>query len=93
MMDSSEQAMRVSVLYAGITTLTSGQAVYIRCSPGSDGQVSLDGNNCVTQTLPNTNDGKVYIYLGKAYSTSQIWLSQNHPIYVYDTKLHLWNGE
>lgn len=75
------------------STLTTGKAVYLRCVPDADCTVKLDGNNCVTQTLPNTNDGKVYIYLGKAYSTTQIWLSQNHPIYMYDTKLHLWNGE
>ena len=75
------------------STLTAGKAVYVRCSPEGDGTVSLDGDDCITQTLPSVNDGYVYIYLGKAYSTTQIWLSQNHPIYMYDTKLHLWNGE
>ena len=72
-------------------TLTSGKSVYLRCTPQNDGTVKLDGN-AVTQTLPSTADGKVYIYLGKAYSTYQIWLSQVHPIYVYDGHLKIWAG-
>lgn len=75
------------------TTLTIDKPVYIRCVPQGDCQVKLDGDNCITQTLPSTADGKVYLYLGRAYSSYQIWLSQRHPIYEYvGGKLQIWNG-
>lgn len=74
------------------TTLTSGKSVYIRCVPQNDGTVKLDGDNCITQTLPSTADGKCYIYLGKAYSTYQIWMAVNHPIYEYNGHLKQWTG-
>jgi len=73
-------------------TLTAGKPVYIRCDPQSDGTVKLDGNDCIVQDLPSATNSKVFIYLGKAYSTYQIIFSQQHPIYVYDTSLHLWTG-
>ena len=75
------------------STLTANKAIYLRCTPQGDCLVKLDGNDCVVQALPSTEDGKVYIYLGKTYSTYQIWLSQNHPIYEYKGgKLKLWDG-
>lgn len=75
------------------STLTAYKATYLRCTPQGDCLVKLDGNDCLVQELPSTEDGKVYIYLGKTYSTSQIWLSQNHPIYEYKGgKLKLWDG-
>jgi hypothetical protein len=75
------------------TTLTLNKPVYIRCTPQADCQLKLDGNDCLVQTLPTTADGKVYLYLGKAYSNYQIWMSQNHPIYEYTNgKLQLWTG-
>ena len=47
----------------------------------------------ITQTLPTTNDGLVYIYLGRAYSTYQIELSYKHPIYYYaSSKLMRYTG-
>ena len=36
-----------------------------------------------SQTLPTTDDGKVYIYLGEAVSTSGFSLYPTHPIYKY----------
>ena len=39
--------------------------------------------NDIVQTLPTTEDGKIYIYLGNAYSTVSIELKQNHPVYYY----------
>ena len=37
----------------------------------------------ITQTLPSSDDGFIYIRLGHAYSTSQITLTLNHPVYWY----------
>lgn len=75
------------------TSLIAGEAVYLKLSPQSDGTVKLAGNACITHTLPSTADGYVYMYLGKAYSTYQIWLSANHPIVHYvDGALRVWTN-
>lgn len=75
------------------STLVAGKAVYLRCVPQTDGTVVLDGASCVIQRIPDTTSSKVYVYLGKAYSTYQIWLSPNHPVYINDGNVHLWTGE
>lgn len=36
-----------------------------------------------TQTLPSTDDGKLYIYIGDAYDYYRMVLASNHPIYCY----------
>ncbi len=75
------------------STLTANENVYIRCLPQGNCQVKLDGNDCIVQALPTTADNKVYIYLGKATSTTSIWLSQNHPIFEYvNGAVKLWQG-
>ena len=68
----------------GASALTAKQPVYIRCVPQADKTVKCDGNDCITQTLPSTADGKVYVYLGMAYSAYQINLTLEHPVYYYD---------
>lgn len=75
------------------STLTLNKPVYLRCVPQGDCLVKLDGNDCLVQALPSTADGKVYIYLGKAYSTSQIFLNPTHPIFQYvNGGIHIWNA-
>jgi hypothetical protein len=47
-----------------------------------------------TQTLPTTNDGYIYIYLGMAYNATTIYLHTWHPIYWHDGQnLQLYQGE
>lgn len=36
-----------------------------------------------TQSLPNSEDGKLYIFLGQSYSTTNIEMVLEHPIYEY----------
>ena len=43
----------------------------------------LDQTTWWTQTLPTSEDGKVYIYLGSAASTRALSLHNEHPIYEY----------
>lgn len=75
-------------------TLVEGDPVYIRCVPQSDGTVKLDGNNCIVQALPSTDDSKVYIYLGYAYSTTNIFFDIKHPVYcIRDGKREFWHGD
>ena len=64
------------------STLTSNKVVYIVADPQSDGKAKL-ASSPITQTLPSTEDGKIYIRLGVAYSEYQLQLENNHPIYYY----------
>ena len=77
------------------TTLTANTPVWIRCVPNADGTVQLDGNNCLVQALPATEDGKVYIWLGVAYGTTgyNMELDPEHPVFEYKNgQLQRWAG-
>lgn len=65
------------------STLTSQRPVYIVGTIENDGLFHLDVSQWWTQTEPTYVDGKVYIYVGIAYSTYQVWLSTENPAYVY----------
>lgn len=64
------------------STLVSGRAVYLVGTLDSDGLFTLDAT-WWTQTIPTTADGKTYIYLGLAYSTTNIYLVPDNPMYQY----------
>lgn len=61
-------------------TLTYPAPVYLRCNPSGDGSVVMED---ITQALPSTTDGKIYIHLGYAYSATNIELLPTHPAYYY----------
>ena len=74
-------------------TLDDWAPVYIKCAPQSDGSAIIDADNPYVQALPTTNDGKIYIFLGVAYSATNIELYNNHPVYYHDgTGIRLWTG-
>ena len=65
------------------TTLTTYKSVYlVGTINDQDGLFYLD-DTWWTQTLPTTEDGKTYIYLGEAYSTYQIFLEVNNDAYQF----------
>lgn len=64
-------------------SLIAKSAVYIKCSPQTNGMVKFAGDNCIVQSLPSTEDGYVYIYLGIAVSATNIDLEYIHPIFEY----------
>ena len=68
------------------TNWTLGSWVYLVGSIGADGLFYLDTAQWWSDALPTTNDGKVYIQLGKVASsgTSSIALLQDRPIYFHD---------
>lgn len=71
-------------------TLTYPAPVYVQCTPAADGSATMEG---YVQSLPNTNDGKIYIFLGVAYSATNIELYDIHPVYWYDGDgIKLWTG-
>lgn len=64
-------------------TLTAWKPVYVKCAPQSDGSAIIDSTTPYVQDLPTTEDGKIYIYLGVAYSATNIELVPHHPVYWY----------
>lgn len=79
---------------------TAGLPFYIVGSINANGNLVLDGagttgNAFITQTLPTTDDGKVYIQVGFMRNTYDEWtLVSEHPMYVYKNgQLRLYGGE
>ena len=71
--------------------LTTWKPVYVKCAPQSDGSAIIDADNPYVQDLPTTADGKIYIFLGVAYSETNIEMIENHPVYFHDgTNIRLW---
>lgn len=71
-------------------SLTFPAPVYLKCTPQADGSAVMDS---IVQTLPTTNDGKIYIHLGTAYSATGMELQIEHPVYWHDgTGIRLWTG-
>lgn len=67
--------------------------VYVKCAPQSDGSAIIDADTPYVQALPSSEDGKIYIYLGDAYSATAVELRMNHPVYYYtDGGIRLWSG-
>lgn len=82
---------RQNVLTLGYSFNRSGRAltlepfepIYLKCTPQDDGTAIIDPNVPYVQSLPLTEDGKIYIYLGVAYSATNIELVYSHPVYCY----------
>lgn len=64
-------------------TLTNHKPVYIKCAPQTDGSAIIDADNPFVQTLPSTEDGKLYIFLGIATAATTIEMTLEHPVYCY----------
>ena len=75
------------------STLTTNKVVYIVADPQSDGKAKL-ASSPISQDLPETADGKIYIRLGIAYSEYQVQIENNHPIYYYNNgAIRLWTND
>lgn len=75
-------------------TLTYPAPVYIKCEPQADGSAIIDSTTPYVQALPSTADGKIYIYLGQAYSETQVEMTYDHPIYYHDgTQIRQYSGD
>lgn len=74
------------------STLTTNKVVYIVADPQSDGKAKL-ASSPISQDLPSTEDGKIYIRLGIAYSEYQIQMENSHPVYFFkDGAIRLWTN-
>lgn len=84
------QQYTLTIGYSYVITLTFPAPVYLRCTPQSDGSAVM---NDIVQALPSSNDGKIYIFLGVAYSATAMELHSEHPVYWHDgTGIRLWTG-
>lgn len=80
----------LTIGYTYVLSMTAWQPVYMQCTPQTGGGAVM---NAVTQTLPTTEDGKIYIFLGLAYSATGMELNARHPVYWHDgTGIRLWTG-
>lgn len=77
----------------GDLALTTKNPVYVKCAPQSDGSAIMDSTTPIVQSLPSTDDSKIYIFLGIATSATQIELYPNHPVYYYkDSAIRIWTN-
>lgn len=78
--------------FTGIT-LTANKPMYLVLNPQSNGLAKIDQTTPVTQTLPSTDDGKLYVFLGLAIDSTTFTLTLQHPVYWYkDGKVRIYNG-
>jgi len=71
--------------YDAAGTLTARSPLFLVATPQSDGTAKLYSSP-LAQALPNSDDGLIYIYLGRVYPDTYPYrcvLSLNHPVYWY----------
>lgn len=77
----------------GDLTLTAWKPVYVMCAPQTDGSAIIDSATPIVQALPSTEDGKIYVFLGVAYSATNVELLIEHPVYYFkDGAIRLWTN-
>jgi hypothetical protein len=90
--------MRITIGYSfnrtnAAATMTTSTPVYIKCTPQADGSAIIDPDTPYVQSLPSTEDGKIYIFLGVASSATQVELLMNHPVYQFKNgRICLWTN-
>lgn len=67
----------------GDLTLDDFKPVYLKAAPQSDGSAIIDATEPYVQSLPSTEDSKIYIYLGIATDATTMELHLYHPVYYY----------
>lgn len=74
------------------STLTAHKPIYIVAVPQSNGKAVLH-TAPISQDLPTTEDGLIYICIGRAYDTYRIEIDQYKPVYYYkDSAIRLWTN-
>lgn len=74
--------------------MTYPASIYVKCTPQANGSAIIDADNPYVEALPSTNDGKIYIYLGRSYSATNIELVNWHPVFYHDgTGIRFWTGK
>ena len=85
------QQYTLTIGYSYVVSLTAWDPVYVQCTPQTDGSAVM---NAIVKALPTSSDGKIYIYLGIAYSTTAMELRIEHPVFYHDgTGIRAWTGK
>lgn len=72
-------------------SMTYPAPVYLKCTPQTNGSAVMVE---LTQALPSTDDGFIYIFLGRAYSATAMELTVEHPVFYNDgTGIRAWTGK
>ena len=82
----SEYPMTTLTYTANTSSWTNQQPIYLKGTINSNGEFVLDNttySSFISQTLPTSENGYVYILLGQMYSTTGLRLFQYHPMYEY----------
>lgn len=66
-----------------VASLTAYKHLFLRGSIGPGGGFIVHPTNYWTQTMPTSDDGYYYLYMGYMYSTSNLRLSIDHPVFFY----------
>lgn len=75
------------------TGYTTGDYIYLVGTIGVDGLFYLDSTQWWTNTLPSTNDGKIYVKVGKYITGVSVSLELEHPAYYHDgTKIRVYQS-
>ena len=74
--------LHITITTTQSITLTAYKPVFIKGTLSGTIFTSVSATP-LTQTVPTTDDGYVYIYLGNATSTTTMYLQERHPIYAY----------
>lgn len=80
---TSWQQYTLTIGYSYVYAMTAWKPLYLVTNPQTDGSVIIDATTPLTKDLPTTDDGKVYIFLGIAYSSTAMELTLEHPCYWY----------
>lgn len=64
-------------------SLINGQMVYLKFEKDSEGYLTIPDHPWYSQELPTEEDGYVYMSLGVAYSTSNVYMFPEHEYYEY----------
>jgi hypothetical protein len=73
--------------------LTPNVPAYIKAAPQTDGSAIIDADTPYVQSLPTTEDGKIYIFLGVAAAATTVEIQENHPVYCYrNGSIRKWTG-
>lgn len=84
------QQYTLTIGYSYVVSLTAWDPVYVQCTPQTNGSAVM---NAIVKALPTSDDGKIYIYLGIAYSTTAMELRTEHPVFYHDGNgIKLWTG-
>ena len=76
--------LRYSTNCGNAPAWTAGDYIYLVGTMGADGLFYLDTTTWWTNTLPNTNDGKLYIRLGIFLSDAKSSMLTKHPVFYHN---------